>query len=70
MSSSIIYEHPLSERMRFFMRLEHLFRQAAYTLRGYSVWDSRSTLMSLTAILDILSRGDLKTELLKELERQ
>lgn len=70
MSNIIIYEHPLNERMRFFMRLEHLFRQAAYTLRGYSVWDSRSTLASLTAILDILSRGDLKTELLKELERQ
>ena len=69
MSDTIYYEQPLNERMRSFLRLEHLFKQAAYTLRGYSIWDSRSTLGSITTILDILSRNDLKTELLKELER-
>jgi len=70
MSEITFYEQPLNERMRSFLRLEHLFRHAAYTLRGYSIWDSRSTLTSITTILDILSRNDLKTELLKELERQ
>lgn len=70
MSDIIFYEQPLSERMRSLLRLEHLFRQAAYTLRGYSIWDSRSTLTSITSVLDILARNDLKTELLKELERQ
>ena len=70
MSDTIFYEQPLNERMRSFLRLEHLFKQAAYTLRGYSIWDSRSTLTSITTILDILTRNDLKTELLKELERQ
>lgn len=70
MSDTIFYEQPLNERMRSFLRLEHLFKQAAYTFRGYSIWDSRSTLTSVTTILDILSRNDLKTELLKELERQ
>ena len=70
MSDTIFYEQPLNERMRSFLRLEHLFKQAAYTLRGYSIWDSRSTLTSITSILDLLSRNDLKTELLKELERQ
>ena len=70
MSETIFYEQPLNERMRSFLRLEHLFKHAAYTLRGYSIWDSRSTLTSITAILDVLSRNDLKTELLKELDRQ
>lgn len=70
MSEITFYEQPLNERIRSFLRLEHLFKHAAYTLRGYSVWDSRSTLTSITAILDVLSRTDLKTELLKELERQ
>lgn len=70
MNDTIFYEQPLNERIRSFLRLEHLFKQAAYTLRGYSVWDSRSTLTSITSILDILARNDLKTELLKELERQ
>ena len=69
MSDIIFYEQPLNERMRSFLRLEHLFKQTAYTLRGYSIWDSRSTLTSITSILDILTRNDLKTELLKELER-
>lgn len=70
MSDIIYFEQPLNERIRSFLRLEHLFKQAAYTLRGYSIWDSRSTLSSITTILDILTRNDLKTELLKELERQ
>ena len=70
MNDIIFYEQPVNERMRSFLRLEHLFKQAAYTLRGYSIWDSRSTLTSITSILDLLARTDLKTELLKELERQ
>jgi cell division protein ZapD len=67
--NTIIYEQPLNERIRNFIRLEHLFQQAAYTLRGYSIWDSRATISSLIDILDILSRSDIKTELLKELDR-
>ena len=67
--NSVIYEQPLNERMRTFMRLEHLFKQTAYSLRGFSVWDSRACLSSLVNILDVLSRGDLKNEILKELER-
>lgn len=70
MNDTIFYEQPINERMRSFLRLEHLFKQAAYTLRGYSIWDSRSTLTCITSVLDLLSRNDLKTELLKELERQ
>lgn len=69
MENFIIYEQPLNERIRNFLRLEHLFQQAFYTLRGYSVWDSRATISGLIDILDVLSRSDLKTELLKELER-
>lgn len=70
MAKSVTYEQPLNERVRTFLRLEHLFCQTDYTLRGYSVWDSRATLNSLVDTLEILSRSDLKTELIKELERQ
>jgi len=68
MDEIITYELPLNERIRTFMRLEHLFSQASYTLRGYSTWDSRATLSSLVNILELLARSDFKTELLKELE--
>jgi len=65
-----IYELPLNERIRTFLRLEFLFQQTLYSLRGYSVWDSRFTVTSILEISNILARIDLRTELLKELERQ
>lgn len=65
----IFYEQPLNERMRTFLRLEHLFEQAAHSLRGSSLWDSRATIGALIDIIDVLARSDMKTELLKELER-
>ncbi len=68
MDETVTYELPLNERIRTFMRLEHLFSQASYTLRGYSTWDSRATLSSLVDILELLARSDFKNELLKELE--
>ncbi len=70
MENTIIYEQPLNERMRTFMRLEHLFQQTTYNMRGFSVWDSRATIAGLIDILEILSRGDLKTEIFKELDHQ
>lgn len=69
MQPYIVYEHPLSERIRTMLRLELLFRRATHFLRGQSVWDSRIFIDTLLDILDIFSRGDMKTELLKELER-
>lgn len=64
-----IYEHPLNERLRFFLRLEFLFRQARHSLRGNAVWDSHNCLAALLEILNIVSRVDMKTEVIKELER-
>lgn len=69
MQNSIIYEQPLNERTRSFMRLEFLFRQADYTLPGATIWDRRSTIASLLEIFNLVNRSDMKTELLKELER-
>ena len=69
MTKPIIYEHPLNERIRVMLRLEHLFSQASHFLVGTSPWDSRAFLDTLNEILDIFGRGDLKTELLKEIER-
>jgi cell division protein ZapD len=65
----VCYEQPLNERIRTFLRLEFLFKQAAHSLQGKTIWDSRQTLASLLEILNIFSRSDLKTEIMKELER-
>lgn len=66
---TITYEQPLNERIRQFLRLEHLFQQSRYTMQGESAWESRGTLSCLTDILEILSRSDVKTDVLKFLER-
>ena len=64
-----VYEHPLNERLRFFLRLEFLFRLARHSLRGDTVWDSHNCLSALLEILNIVSRVDMKTEVIKELDR-
>ncbi len=68
-NEAIIYEQPLNERIRTFLRLEFLFAQAAQHLHDDSQWGSRNTLTSLLDMLSIFGRTDLKTEVLKELER-
>lgn len=52
-----------------FLRLDHLFRKTAAALQGSSIWDSRATMGGLINILELLSRTDVKNEILKELER-
>lgn len=69
MHKSVTYEHPLNERVRNLLRLEHLFKQVNHFIAGKSPWDSRMTIATFMEILDIFGRGDLKTELMKEMER-
>ena len=64
-----VYEQPLSERLRFFLRLECLFAQTRHCLRSESEQDSRTCLSNLLEILHVIGRVDIKTEVLKELER-
>jgi cell division protein ZapD len=65
----VYYEQPLHERIRTFLRLEFLFRQAAFFLDGASVWESRAAVASILEISAIFGRGDLKSECIKELDR-
>lgn len=69
MSEGLVFEHPLNERIRSFLRLEHLFDKIEYRLHGQREWDSREALANLIDIADQLARSDLKGELIKELER-
>jgi len=68
-NTPIVYEFPLNERVRIFMRLEQLFQQLAHFMNGTDIFDKRAAISVLLNILMIFSRNDLKSELLKELER-
>ena len=69
MQNKITFEQPLNERMRNLLRLEHLFDLIQFRSKNIDAWDCRSILESLLEINDLLSRSDLKAELIKELER-
>lgn len=65
----MVYEQPLSERIRTCMRLEHLFVGIQNGIEGSSEWDSRRALSLMLEVSDFLNRSDIKGELIKELER-
>lgn len=65
----VTYEQPLNERMRTFLRLNFLFDQSEFHARGSSIWQSRAAVTSLLDVLAILGRGDVRQEVIKELER-
>jgi len=66
----LIYEQPINERIRTFLRLEHLFSQFNQHLHHDSAWDTHSALKAIIDILGMVGRGDIKRETIKELERQ
>lgn len=64
------YEQPLSERMRTFLRLEFLYQQVLYNSESEADWATRATISTLFEVLAILSRGDVRSEVHKELDHQ
>ncbi|MGB5211300.1 MAG: cell division protein ZapD [Gammaproteobacteria bacterium] len=69
-ASTVTYEQPLSERMRTYLRMEFLAQQTNHHSLDPAPWSSRAAVASLLEILTILGRGDLRTEVMKELEKQ
>ncbi len=69
-AATITYEQPLSERLRTYLRLEFLYRQAEFNLQSTDAWSTRSAMTAMLDILAITARGDCRTEALKEVERQ
>ena len=66
----IIYEYPLNERIRTLLRLEDLFDRVVFFSAQNSPLDHQAALNSIFEILEVSSRGDLKSDLLQELDRQ
>ncbi len=64
-----VYEQPLNERMRTLLRVEFLLRQYAALADQSDEWSGRGALAALLDLLDLLTRTDLRSELLKEADR-
>lgn len=70
MNHTIRYEHPLSERIRNFLRLEHLFARFRDTSHSSDVCAHHTALFTLFEIMEAAARAELKLDILQELERQ
>lgn len=65
-----IYEQPLNERIRMCLRVETLMKRFSYFEGLKGDWSAYSALLTVLEITALLERGDLKQELMKEVERQ
>ncbi len=66
----IVYEYPLNERIRTWLRLEDLFGKALFFIRAHDHRSHHGALLAIFELIDVMSRAELKSELLQELERQ
>lgn len=66
----ILYEYPLHERVRTYLRIEHLSLRLHQLVTRTDAIDHHFALVTLFEILDVAARADLKSDLLKDLDRQ
>ncbi len=64
-----LFEYPLNERIRTLMRLEDLFARFAHFAAEDHPLAHHAALLALFELLEV-ARGDLKSDLIQELERQ
>ncbi len=65
----VLYEYPFNESIRTMLRLEHLFDRLGVLVVRDTAVDHHFALATLFEIMDVASRADLKSDVLKELER-
>lgn len=63
------FEQPLNERLRTFLRVELLYGQASRHAQDDAAHSARAAIGNLLEILAITSRGDVRADALKELDR-
>ncbi len=68
-SNVIVYEHPLTERIRTYLRLEYLFRRFEWLMNRDHTIEHHFCFSTVFEIAEVASRADLKSDLLKDLER-
>ena len=66
----ILYEYPFNERIRTYLRLQQLFSRLGQLIPRESAIDHHFALITLFEILEVSSRPELKSDVLKDLDRQ
>lgn len=68
--SNAVYEFPLNEKVRTYLRLEQLFKQLKQAKGYQQEWQFISFFESLFTLLDLLERLDIRNDVLKDIESQ
>ena len=68
--SVILYEYPFNERIRTYLRLEHLFLSLSELMARTEPIDHHFALTTIFEVMDVGARADLKSDVLKDLEKQ
>ncbi len=66
----ILYEYPFNERIRTYLRLQQLFNRLGQLMARSEAIDHHFALTTLFEIIEVASRAELKSDVLKDLERQ
>ena len=66
----ILYEYPFNERIRTYLRLEHLFRRLGELVPREQAVDHHYAITTIFEVMDVAARADLKTDLMRDLEKQ
>lgn len=66
----ITYEYPFNERIRTYLRLETLFHRLLELVARDEALDHHYALASLFEVMDVGARADLKSDVLRDLEKQ
>ncbi|HEY1229058.1 MAG TPA: cell division protein ZapD, partial [Ramlibacter sp.] len=66
----ILYEYPFNERIRTYLRLEHLFRRLGELVPRDSPLDHHYALATIFEVMDVAARADLKSDVMKDLDKQ
>lgn len=66
----ILYEYPFNERIRTYLRLEDLFQRLAFLVSQDTPLDHHFAVQTLFDIMEVGARSELKSDILKDLERQ
>ena len=70
MHTQVLFEHPLNEKMCTWLRIEFLIQQLSVNLPIADHAGALHFFRNIGDLLDVFERGEVRTELLKELERQ
>lgn len=66
----ILYEYPFNERIRTYLRIEHLFVRLAELVEREQPLDHHFALATIFEVMDVGARADLKSDVLKDLDKQ